>query len=95
MGIEESKTTCTNCKYFKRHYIISTTCLFSSAGTGHCSNSKTKRNISDKHVKRNEGCELWQPYELQKLRIQYGIEQHLSKISETIENILAVLRNVD
>lgn len=95
MSTKENKTTCSNCKYFKRHYVVSATGLFSAIGTGHCANADIKRNLSDKHTLKNEGCDLWQPYELQKLRVQYGIEQYLIRISETIDNILAVLRDAE
>ena len=85
---------CTNCKYFKRHYIIGEGKLISTCA-GHCVHLKIRDNVSDKHVKKDEWCELWQPFELQKLEEQYNMELRLEKISKAVGEMLMVLRDVE
>ena len=87
--------TCTNCKYFRRHYVISDRGFLLYTHKGHCANGKIKDSIAVKHVRKDEGCDLWQPYELQKLHIQYGIEQSLQSIDQKVKQILAILRAIE
>ena len=95
MNNENIAMTCTNCKYFQRYYVIGTDCSFKPTALGHCIHSKINCKVADKHVRKDEGCELWQPYELQKLYRQYGVEILLSRIDATMDSILALLRDAE
>ena len=92
---EKYKTiTCTNCKYFQRYYVIGCGNTFNPTTLGHCINFKIAKGLSNKHVKKNQGCDLWQSYELQKLSIQYCTEIRLQRISKDIADVLAILREI-
>lgn len=95
MNNDNTTRTCTNCKYYRRHYVINDMGLLINTDTGHCANGNIKDSISDKHIRKDEGCDSWQPYELQKLHIQYGIEQSLQSIDKKVKQILAILRAID
>lgn len=86
---------CTNCKYYKQHYIVADRGVFVPVSVGHCVNHKIRDNVSAKHVRNNEGCELWQPHELAKLRQQYCMELMLQDINKKLNDILAVLRDAE
>lgn len=90
---DNSTKVCANCKYFKRYYIIGYDYTFRPTDKGFCSNTEVKSKT--KFPNKCLGCELWQPYELQKLGIRYGMEMHLQNISKTMEKILAVLRDAE
>lgn len=94
MNKDDSKQVCTNCKHYKQHYIISSG-AFMPIHKGHCTHAKTNIKISAKHVDKDEGCELWQSYELQKLEQQYMIEQKLADIHKKVWEMLEVLRNIE
>lgn len=89
---EKQIKTCQNCKYFQRYYVISNTSLIST-NKGICINLDMNVNVSAKHVRKNESCDLWQPCELKKLAQQIIIEDTLIKIQKTIETFLIVLRD--
>lgn len=95
MNKELNTTSCSNCKYYKRHYVVHDRGFLIYTHKGHCANPNIKDSVSARHVKKDEGCALWQPLELQKLSIQYGIEQSLQNISDKVNEILAVLRDVE
>lgn len=95
MGNESTKRICSNCKYFKRHYIVNNIGTLTATAMGHCVHLKIKDSVSAKHIRKDEGCELWQPYELQKLNRQYRIEQNLQDISDRAGEILTILRDVE
>lgn len=95
MNNENTKRVCSNCKYFKRHYIVNNTGTLTATATGKCIHFEIKDSVSAKHVRRDEGCDLWQPYELQKLNVQYRIEQNLQNISDKAGEMLAILRDID
>lgn len=86
---------CQNCKYFKRYYIISATLSFVATEKGFCTNIMLNNKVSSKYIRKKEGCYLWQPYELEKLKQQYLIEKLLIKIDKQIENILAIIRDIE
>lgn len=91
----DCRHACTDCKYFYRHYIINNHGQLSATYTGHCVNGKIRDNVSAKHVRKDEGWALWQPRELQKLSIQYGIEAKLIEINKSIKEFLSVLRDME
>lgn len=95
MNKNDSKTACSNCKYFRRHYIVDDMGTLFATARGHCVHLKINNGVSAKHVRKDEGCELWQPYELQKLKIKYGMEQRLQNISDKVGEMLAVLREME
>lgn len=95
MNNENEKQVCTNCKYYKRHYILDDNGRFYGTCKGHCVHLKVNSLTAAKHVKRNEGCVLWQPYELQKLEVEYGVELRLERILREIADVLAVLRDAE
>lgn len=95
MNTENTPKVCTNCKYFLRYYVIGVDCTFTPTALGHCINLKVSKGISTKRVNKNVGCDLWQPYELQKLSIQYGIEERLQFYCRKIEELLIALRDVE
>lgn len=88
------KQVCTNCKYYKQHYVLSSRGTFTTTRSGHCVHLKINNAVAAKHVKKDEGCDLWQPYELQKLCNRYIVELRLQRISQDIANILSLLRDV-
>ncbi|MDE7454917.1 MAG: hypothetical protein K2M64_03720 [Clostridia bacterium] len=94
MDTIDNATKCTNCKYYKRHYIVAEG-RFLPTAMGHCINSKVNNHASDKHIKKDEGCDLWQPFELQKLEFKYDTEQRLQNICDKLTDILAVLRDAE
>ena len=95
MNTEETKQTCTNCKYFQRFYIIGPSGAFRPTLEGRCMCSKINNKLLAKHVKRNEGCDLWQPYELQKLNIQYCMQERVERIYKYVKEILTILRDME
>ena len=95
MDNENSKRACTNCKFFRRHYVVYESGKFLATSIGHCAHHNFDKKVAAKHTQKDEGCFLWQPYELQKLKIQYGIEHHLHRIEQEIADILAVLRDAE
>lgn len=95
MTNENTTRACSNCKYFQRYYVIGCNNRFMPTSLGCCKNFKVTKAISTQRVKKDEGCELWQPYELQKLVFQYSIEEKLQDINKTLENILALLRDAE
>lgn len=86
---------CTNCKYFQRFYVIGLGGAFRPTMEGRCIHLKAENKLSAKHIQKNEGCVLWQPYELQKLRLQYCMQERMERVCNYVEEILAVLRNVE
>ena len=94
MKNEYKATTCTNCKYFQRYYIIGCGNAFRPTSMGRCINSNVARSLSNKHIQKDEGCDLWQPYELKKLNIQYCTEIRLQRISQDVADVLAILRDI-
>lgn len=95
MKSNNTKQLCTNCKYFSRHYIIDNSGALIATYMGHCVHVEKPNRIAMKHTLNNEGCFLWQPHELHKLEVKYGIEQSLQKISDKVAEMLAVLRNIE
>lgn len=95
MNNNNSKQVCTNCKYFQRYYIIASDCTFKATALGHCVNLKVSKPISSKRVKKDEGCDLWQPYELQKLRVKYGVEQGIQFYGKIVEDLLVAFYNIE
>lgn len=95
MNNDNTTKTCTNCKYFRRHYVIGDRGSLIETSVGHCANCNIADIIAAKHVRKDEGCELWQPYELQKLNIQYGIELSLQDIDKNVNKILSILRAIE
>ena len=91
----KNQRVCSNCKYFRRHYVVNNIGTLSPTAVGHCVHLKIKDSVSAKHVRKDEGCELWQPYELQKLNVQYSMEQSLQNISDKVGEMLAVLRDAE
>lgn len=89
---DNTPKTCTNCKYFSQYYVIAYDRRFKPAQGGFCSHLEVKAKT--KYTKKNLGCELWQPYELKKLEIQYSIEERLQTACKNIEDCIAVLRDV-
>lgn len=85
--------TCQNCKYFKRYYIISSNLSFSPTNEGFCANYNINKKIAANHVLNDDGCNLWQSYELKKLAQQIIKEDALVKINQTIESFLILLRD--
>lgn len=92
---ENSATSCTNCKYYKRHYVVTDNAALRATCIGHCTNIKISDSASAEYVEKNEGCDLWQPQELQKLSIQYGIELRLQKIYDSVNELLVILRDTE
>lgn len=95
MNNENLSNVCTNCKYFQRFYVLGLGGAFRPTMEGRCIHLKTDDKSSAKHIHKNEGCDLWQPYELQKLFLQYCIEERVERIYKYVEEILAILRNVE
>ena len=93
--MKNENQVCANCKYFKQHYVMADSGTFITTRMGHCVNGKVSNYVSAKHVQKNEGCDLWQSYELQKLHLQYCIEERVERVCKYIEEILAILRNVE
>ncbi len=87
-------TICSNCKYFQRYYVLGCSRTFKPTQLGRCVNTDIAQSLSTKHIRKDDGCDLWQPYELQKLNIQYSLELRLQTIGNDVADILAVLRDV-
>ena len=87
-------STCLNCKYFQRYYVIGYDGTFRPTALGCCTNYKVAKSLSNKRVKNDEGCDLWQPYELQKLKMQYCMEFRLQRIEKDVIDVLTVLRDI-
>ena len=94
MDEKYKESTCLNCKYFQRYFIIGCDGAFRPTALGRCTNYKVAKSISSKRVKSDEGCDLWQPYELQKLKIQYCMELRLQRINKDVVDVLTVLRDI-
>lgn len=94
MDNKDNTTSCGNCKYFQRYYVIGYERAFRPTSLGRCINPNIAKSLSNKHIQKNDGCDLWQPYELQKLNIQYCTELRLQRISQDLEDVLAVLRDI-
>ena len=95
MNNKITNQVCTNCKYFQRFYVIGMGGAFRPTMDGRCIHSKADSKLSAKHIQKKEGCDLWQPYELKKLLLQYCIEERIERINKYVEEILAVLHNVE
>lgn len=93
--MNNEKRVCSNCKYFQRYYIISYNYTFKPTPLGDCSNINLRNSLSARHIRKDEGCDLWQPYELQKLKIEYGARQQLQKLYQAIEETIVVLRDAE
>ena len=93
MDKEYNAATCSNCKYFQRYYVIGCTRKFTPTSLGRCVNTNIARSLSNKHVQKDDGCDLWQSFELQKLCIQYSLELRLERISQDVADVLEVLRD--
>lgn len=94
MDEKHNATTCSNCKYYQRYYVIGFTHTFTPTSLWRCINADIAKSLSNKHVRKDEGCELWQSFELQKLSIQYCAELRLQRISKDIADVLTVLRDI-
>lgn len=94
MDNKDNTTICTNCKYFQRYYVIGYQRAFRPTSLGHCINPNVAKSISNRRIQNDEGCDLWQSYELQRLSIQYCAEIRLQRISQDIADVLAVLRDI-
>ena len=93
MTKKECPENCKNCKHFQRYYVISATLSFTPTGDGFCTNYLLKNNLAQKHVQKNEGCELWQPYELKKLKQKYYMEQLLIETLKKIGTLLILFND--
>lgn len=91
---KNNTATCLNCKYFQRYYIIGYDGTFKPTTLGRCINSKVAKSLSNKHIQKDDGCDLWQPYELQRLHIQYCTELRLQRIVKDVIDVLTVLRDI-
>lgn len=87
-------TTCSNCRYFQRYYVIGADRTFKPTSLGHCVNTNIAKSLSNRRVKKDDGCDLWRPYELQKISIQYCTEQRLQRIAKDLTDVLAILRDI-
>lgn len=90
----EPDRTCSNCKYFKRHYVVSAS-RFMPLNEGHCGNASQKRKTGDVRTTKNAGCQLWQPRESEKPKQRYCLELLLQSVDKRLEEILAVLRDAE
>lgn len=93
--MNEQNKTCLNCKYFSQYYVLGVTMRFSPTRKGFCSNAQVKDVVCKQCLKKNTECDLWQPRELQKLKEQYCVELKLQLISEQLDDVIALLRDVE
>lgn len=91
--MDERKSTCRNCKYFRRYYILNSTLRYVATDKGFCGKCGVRENVAKKHLKEEDCCYLWQPYELQKLCEKYTVEIVLEKIYEMLSYIRDILDN--
>lgn len=87
--MEEIKK-CSNCNYYKNHYIISKNYKLKEVLCGQCANHKVKIHHAKKHLYENSACKFWEertdePQEMQ------SVETVLSKIEKDLKNISMIL----
>lgn len=90
-----NQNVCSNCKYFQNYYVIGCDYTFKKTKLGRCINSEIAKSISSKRVKKDAGCDLWQPYKFQTLNIKYGAEKRLEYYLKIVVNLLAALNNAE
>lgn len=82
--------TCSNCKNFKRYYILNVSLRFAPVDKGFCVIRKRCKGCV-REVAQNESCELWQTNELQNLKHRYVAENVLQDVSEKLEAVRVLL----
>lgn len=95
MSKQTTHRECVNCKYFQRYYVLNSTLRFAPTGNGFCSNGKVSDSVCKRCLSKRVECDLWQPHELRRLKIGYGIENKLSEANDLLRDILNVLRDVE
>ena len=94
MDEKNNAEKCSNCKYFQRYYVIGCDRTYSPTRQGRCININISKTLSKKHVKNDNACDLWLPYELKKLNIHYTMEKKIKKICNDLSSILEILRDI-
>ena len=82
---------CTNCKYYKIHYIISGIKLVKTSGA-HCICNKMPLRISSKHIKVNNACEMWESIELRKIERKQSICKMLKETKNSLDELAKILK---
>lgn len=95
MRIRSDDKTCINCKHFSRYYVLNASLRFAPTNKGFCGSGKVPDGAVKKYIRQNVACDMWQPRELKKLKEHYGIELKLQIVKEQLDDIIALLRDVE
>lgn len=90
--MDTKEKTCEKCRFYLQHY-IKTNHGFSTVSCGHCVNNYIHWAAKQRIRATMQGCERWEPMQIQIEERQKSFKENIEKIANYFESICKVLES--